>query len=61
MNVALNDELLEEKECFKYFKSKITVDVGMETEMKSRINDMGKVLGRMKKVFDCRMIGRIRA
>ena len=31
MNVALNNERLEEVECFKYLVSKITVDGGIET------------------------------
>ena len=31
MNIALNGELLEEIECFKYLGSKITVDGGIET------------------------------
>ena len=44
MNVALNGELLEEVECFKYFISKITVDEEIKTEVKSRINDVEKVL-----------------
>ena len=39
MNVALNGELLEEVECFEHIRSKITVDGGIETEVKSRIND----------------------
>ena len=54
---ALNGALLEEVECFKYLGSKITVDEGIETEVKSRMNDIGKVLGEMKKVFSCRAMG----
>ena len=58
MNVALKGELLEEEEeeYLKYLRSKTTVHGGIETEVKSRINDVGKVLGLMKKVFSCRSI-----
>ena len=56
MNVALDGELLEEVECFKYLGSKITTDGGIETEVKSRINNVGKVLGGMK-VFSCKAMG----
>ena len=43
MNVALNGELLEEVECFKYLGFKVPVDGGLETELKSRIIDDGKI------------------
>ena len=56
MNVALNSEQLEEVECFKYVWAKIIVDGGIDTEVKFRINDVGKVLGGMKKVFSCRVM-----
>ena len=36
-------ELIEEVECFKYLGSKVTVDGAIETEVKSRISDVGKV------------------
>ena len=52
MNVALNGELHFEVECFEYLRSKVTVYGGIETEVKSRINDVGKVLGGMKKVVE---------
>ena len=57
MNVALNGELLEEVICFEYLGSMITVHREMETEVKSRIKDVGKVLGGMKKKFNCREMG----
>ena len=42
-------------ECFKYLELKITVDGSIEAEIKSGINDVGKVLeGR---VFSCRTLG----
>ena len=44
MNVALNDELFKEVECLKYLGSKITIDGGTGTEVKSRISGIGKVL-----------------
>ena len=50
--VALNGELLKEVERLKYMGSKITVDGGTQTEVKSRICDIGKVLVEMK-VFSC--------
>ena len=56
MNVALNDELLDEVKCFICLGSKIIVDREIETEVKSRINDVGKVLGGVKKVFNCRVM-----
>ena len=37
---------------FKYLGSKITEDRGIETEVKSRINDVGKISGGMQ-VFSC--------
>ena len=48
MIVAVNGELLEEVEFFKYLGSKITVDGNIETEVKSRVTDVGKVLGKIK-------------
>ena len=53
MNIALNGALLEELECCKCLGSKITEDREIETKVKSRISDVGKVLERMKKVFSC--------
>ena len=54
MNVALKGELLEEVECFKYLRSDITVDGGIDIDGKSRITDVGKVLGGMKKLVCCK-------
>ncbi len=42
MNVALNGEVLEEVECFKYLGSHVD---------KNRMNEVRKVCGRMKRVF----------
>ena len=55
-NVAVNGELLEEVECFNYLGFKITVNGGIETKVKSMINDVVKVLGGMK-VSNCRVMG----
>ena len=44
----LNAGLLEKVECYKYLGPKITIDGGIETEVKCRINDVGKVLQGMK-------------
>ena len=57
MNIALNGELFEKVECLKYSGLKITVYRGIEAEVKSRNNYVGKVLGGMKKVFSCRVMG----
>ena len=54
MNVALIGKLLYEVECLKYLEFKITVEGGIETKVKSRISDAGKVLGKIKKVYNCR-------
>ena len=42
-HVTLNGELLEKVKYFKYLGSKITVYGGIETEVKSRKNEIGKV------------------
>ena len=42
---------------FNILGTKITVNGGIETEVKSKISDVRKMLGRMKKVFSCRAIG----
>ena len=57
MNVAINGELLEEVKCYKYLWSKIIVDGGIEKEVKSRINDVGKVLREEIKVINCIVVG----
>ncbi len=52
MNVALNGEVLEEVECFKYLGSHVALDGGIEGEVKFRMNEAGKVcVGGMKRVF----------
>ena len=53
----LNGEPLEEVECFKYLGSVVAVDGRIETEVKSRINEVGKVMGGMRRVFNCRSLG----
>ncbi len=57
MNAALNGELLDEVECFKYLGSHIAVDRGIEGEVKFRTNEVGKVCGGVKRVFKCRSLG----
>ena len=52
----MNGELLEKVKYFKYLRSKIIVDGEIQTEVKFRINDVGKVLGEIK-VFSCRAMG----
>ena len=39
------------EECFEYFGSKFTVNGRTKTEMKSTINDVGKIMEEIKKVF----------
>ena len=41
MNVMLKGELLHEPECFKY--SILAVDLGKDVEVRSRLNEVGKV------------------
>ncbi len=41
--------MLEEVECFKYLGSHVDVNGGIEEEVKFRMNEVGKVCGRMKK------------
>ncbi len=57
MNVALNGEVLEEVECFKYLGSHVDVNWGIEGEVKFRMNEVGKVCGGMKRVFKCKSLG----
>ena len=57
MNIALNGELLEEVDCFKYLGSHVAVDGRIKEEVKFRINEAGRVMGGMKKVFKCRSLG----
>ncbi len=45
MNVALNGEVLEEVECFKYLGSHVDVNGGIEGEVTFRLNEVGKVCG----------------
>ncbi len=52
MNVALNGEVLEEVECFKYLGSHVALNGGIEGGVKFRMNEIGKVcVGGMKRVF----------
>ncbi len=57
MNVALNGDVLEEVECFKYLGSRVAVGGGIEGKVKFRMNDVGKVCGGMKRVFKCKSLG----
>ncbi len=49
MNVALNGKVLEKIQCFKYLGLHVAVDGGIEREVKFRMNEVGKVCGRMKR------------
>ncbi|KAK7882210.1 hypothetical protein WMY93_028384 [Mugilogobius chulae] len=57
VNVALNGELLEEVECFQYLGSHVSVDGGIEGEVEFRMNEVRKIWGGMKRVFECRSLG----
>ncbi len=57
MNAALNGELLEEVQCFKYLGSHVAVDGGIEGEVKFGMNEVGNVSGGMKRVFKCTSLG----
>ncbi len=50
MNAALNGEMLEEVECFKYLESRVVVDGGIEREVKFIIDKVGKEYGGMKSI-----------
>ena len=43
MNVVLNDDFLEEVDCFNYLWSHVAVGGGIDVEVESRMNDIGKV------------------
>ena len=51
-----NLDISQVVKCFKFLCSKIIVDGGLETEVKSRSGAVGKVLGEMK-VFSYRSLG----
>ena len=57
MNVELNGVLLEEVDCFKYLGSQISVEGGVEEDVKYRVNEASKVLGSMKRVCKSRQLG----
>ncbi len=50
-NVVLNGKLVEEVECFKYLGPHVSVNGGIEGEVKFRMNEVGKVCGGMKTVI----------
>uniref|UniRef100_A0A8C8DHP6 ribonuclease H n=1 Tax=Oryzias sinensis TaxID=183150 RepID=A0A8C8DHP6_9TELE len=58
LNVALNGELLEEVECFQYLGSCVCVDGGIGGEVEFRMNEVRKIWGGMKRVFECRSLGK---
>ena len=56
MNIVLNGELLEEVDCFKYLGSHVSVDGRIDEEVKFRMNEVGRMLGGMKRVLKCRTL-----
>lgn len=42
--LSVNGKILYEVECFKYLGCMVTVDSKLETEVKSRMNEVQKVL-----------------
>lgn len=46
------EQLLEELDCLNNLWCKVTADDSIKTEVKSRIRDVGKVLGGMKNCLD---------
>ena len=50
LNVMLNGELLE-IDCVNYFGSYVTVDGGMDVEVRCSMNTVGKVLGGISRIF----------
>ena len=57
LNVRLNGEMLEEVDSFKYLGSLIEADGGVIMEVKQRVNEAGRVLGGMKRVWNSRYLG----
>lgn len=57
MDVRLNGEHVEIKvDCLKYLGSSVTVDRGVDTEVKCWVKEAGKVLWGLKKVFELRIL-----
>ncbi len=57
MNVALNGEVFEDVEHFKYLGSHVDMNGGIEGEVKFRMNEVGKVCRGMKRLFKCKSLG----
>lgn len=53
MNVMQEGEL-EEEECFENLGSTVMVEGKLGTQVKSRVNEVGKALGGMSRLFGCR-------
>ena len=56
LNIGLDGEQLEEVDCFKYLGSSIAANGRVESEVKARVNEVGKVLGGLKQMFGCRSL-----
>ena len=49
--MRLNDELLEEVDCFKYLKSQVAADGDCEREVAHKINEGYRAWGALKSVL----------
>ena len=56
MSIVLDGEQLEEVSSFKYLGSKVAVDGKIGEEVSARVNEVSKVLGGMKTMFNCRSL-----
>ena len=56
MSLVHEGEQLEEVSSFKYLGSKVAVDGKIGEEVSARVNEVSKVLGGMKTMFNCRSL-----
>lgn len=54
INILLDGELLKEVKCFKYLEASSTVDGKIETEVKSKVNEVEKVQDGINRLIGCR-------
>ena len=57
MQVILNDEPLEEVDCFKYLGSQVTANGGCERDVVHRMNEAYRAWGGLKSVLSNRGLG----
>ena len=60
MDVRLNDDPLEEVDCFKNLGSQVAADGGCERDVVHRMNEGYKAWGVLKNVLRSRALGKMR-